>query len=80
MPLLHRWILRLVSKAVLCIALMATLSGSPASAPKHIAPLGNALDNGALAEQVVFPVVRLRKLHLVRPDLIPYPIYYEIYC
>jgi len=24
--------------------------------------------------------VRLRKLHLVRPDLIPYPIAYEIYC
>ena len=23
---------------------------------------------------------RLRKLHLVRPDLIPYPIAYEIYC
>lgn len=25
-------------------------------------------------------VVRLRKLHLVRPDLIPYPLAYEIYC
>jgi len=24
--------------------------------------------------------LRLRKLHLVRPDLIPYPIAYEIYC
>jgi hypothetical protein len=24
--------------------------------------------------------VRLRKLHLVRPDLIPYPIAYEVYC
>jgi hypothetical protein len=24
--------------------------------------------------------VRLRKLHLVRPDLIPYPIETEIYC
>lgn len=24
--------------------------------------------------------VRLRKLHLVRPDLIPYPISYEIHC
>jgi hypothetical protein len=23
---------------------------------------------------------RLRKLHLVRPDLIPYPIAYEVYC
>ncbi|MGH7215250.1 MAG: hypothetical protein ACREIT_10855 [Tepidisphaeraceae bacterium] len=24
--------------------------------------------------------VRLRKLHLVRPDLIPYPIAYEVFC
>jgi hypothetical protein len=24
--------------------------------------------------------VRLRKLHLVRPDLIPYPISYDVYC
>lgn len=23
---------------------------------------------------------RLRKLHLVRPDLIPYPIAHEVYC
>ena len=27
-----------------------------------------------------FPEVRLRKLHLVRPDLIPYPIAYEVIC
>jgi hypothetical protein len=26
------------------------------------------------------PEVRLRKLHLVRPDLIPYPVAYEVYC
>ena len=26
------------------------------------------------------PEMRLRKLHLVRPDLIPYPIAYETYC
>ena len=26
------------------------------------------------------PEVRLRKLHLVRPDLIPYPIAYEVVC
>jgi hypothetical protein len=24
--------------------------------------------------------VRLRKLHLVRPDLILYPIFYDVYC
>jgi hypothetical protein len=26
------------------------------------------------------PEVRLRKLHLVRPDLIPYPIAFEVVC
>ena len=26
------------------------------------------------------PIVRLRKLHLVRPDLILYPLVYEVYC
>jgi hypothetical protein len=26
------------------------------------------------------PEVRLRKLHLVRPDLIQYPICFEVYC
>jgi len=26
------------------------------------------------------PEVRLRRLHLVRPDLIPYPIVYEVFC
>ena len=24
--------------------------------------------------------VRIRKLHLVRPDLIPYPLYFEVLC
>ena len=35
-------------------------------------------DNDALAG--IRPETRLRKLHLVRPDLIPYPIAYEVYC
>ena len=31
-------------------------------------------------DQVSFHEVRIRKLHLVRPDLIPYPLYYEVVC
>ena len=31
-------------------------------------------------EQLSFQEVRIRKLHLVRPDLIPYPLYYEVVC
>ena len=34
----------------------------------------------AIASHLYYPEVRLRKLHLVRPDLIPYPIFYDIYC
>jgi hypothetical protein len=32
------------------------------------------------ADTVAATEVRLRKLHLVRPDLIPYPIAYEVVC
>jgi hypothetical protein len=35
---------------------------------------------GPVASSVFYPEVHLRKLHLVRPDLIPYPIYFKIYC
>ena len=35
---------------------------------------------GDSATARINPEVRLRKLHLVRPDLIPYPIAYEVYC
>ena len=31
-------------------------------------------------EQTAARDTRLRKLHLVRPDLIPYPIHYDVYC
>ncbi len=31
-------------------------------------------------QQEVAETGRLRKLHLVRPDLIPYPVAYDIYC
>ena len=31
-------------------------------------------------EAVSIKEVRIRKLHLVRPDLIPYPLYYEVVC
>jgi hypothetical protein len=38
--------------------------------------VGDAAGDGASAAVEV----RLRKLHLVRPDLIPYPIAYEVCC
>ena len=39
---------------------------------------GNSLEGSESAG--IRPEGRLRKLHLVRPDLIPYPIAYEVYC
>ena len=40
-------------------------------------PTGTTGENAAAGN---YPEVRLRKLHLVRPDLIPYPIAYDVYC
>ena len=54
--------------------LMAFVSG--ASRTKAPAPA----QPGDSATARINPEVRLRKLHLVRPDLIPYPIAYEVYC
>lgn len=35
---------------------------------------------GVASSYYYHPEVRLRKLHLVRPDLIPYPLAYDVYC
>jgi hypothetical protein len=47
-----------------------------------IAPTASnpAASEGESPTSQVPPEVRLRKLHLVRPDLIPYPIALEVYC
>ena len=37
-------------------------------------------DAHATSRSVARPAGKLRKLHLVRPDLIPYPIAFEVYC
>lgn len=50
----------------------APVSGSDGHDSKHGAIQGS--------QAAIRPEGRLRKLHLVRPDLIPYPIAYEVYC
>jgi len=52
----------------------AMVSPSPAAAPAAALPTQSRLDS------LRPPEVRLRKLHLVRPDLIYYPIEYEVVC
>ena len=54
-----------------------------AAGPGHSAAPVPTSDKNASAGPAVTalpPEVRLRKLHLVRPDLIPYPIAYEVVC
>lgn len=55
-----------VRVVLIATALLAGLHPAPASAPAE--------------DAMAYREVKLRKLHLVRPDLIPYPIAYEIVC
>ena len=74
----RRW--PLVARVFALTALMAVLPTTRiASAPIRPA-VGAAIIRGQDAQSRLLPEVRLRKLHLVRPDLIQYPIYYEVYC
>jgi hypothetical protein len=63
--------LRSVGRCLLLIALAWNIT--PVQAPKALPP-----DDNTIAS--LPPEVRLRKLHLVRPDLIPFPIAYEVCC
>ncbi len=65
---------RLTLFAVLAVVGMST-EGSAVNVPATgTAPaVGEAIAS-------LRPEVRLRKLHLVRPDLIQYPLSYDIYC
>jgi hypothetical protein len=70
-----RSFLRLVlASAALLIVGPVTRSAGPVASSGAVAP------DAASAQAVYRPEVRLRKLHLVRPDLILYPLAYEVYC
>ena len=64
----------LVLAGVLCAA-----TATPAAGPT-CPPASSDLGPQARYDALRPPEVRLRKLHLVRPDLIPYPLAYEVYC
>jgi len=70
---------RSLTRLSLLAGILLTASpGSLVSAPQA----SPALLNQPMARYDALrpPEVRLRKLHLVRPDLIPYPIEYEVVC
>jgi hypothetical protein len=63
--------------------LLAIVSpGVPVNAvrPEPVPAVQPAPAHAADSLSALPPEVRLRKLHLVRPDLIPYPIAYDVYC
>ena len=51
-----------------------------ADRPADVGTTPVAQGQDAVATSTLRPEVRLRKLHLVRPDLIMYPLAYDIYC
>jgi hypothetical protein len=67
-----------VCRNVLLLASLSALSmgATELHRPASVPTAGK--DAGGV--QVSHIEVRLRKLHLVRPDLIPYPIAYEVVC
>ena len=67
---------RLPRLLLLAGILLSARSSSPVSASGSLDQTGPMVRYDSLRS----PEVRLRKLHLVRPDLIPYPIAYEVYC
>ena len=66
---------RLLCPAVLALAsVMPSANSAPVASPAAATTQGEDASAGLKGE------TRLRKLHLVRPDLIPYPIAFEVYC
>jgi hypothetical protein len=71
---------RLALRCILPALVLPALLGPVAAPAKPAATEGHCRPAADSATAHVQPTVRLRKLHLVRPDLIPYPIAYEVYC
>ena len=70
------WAVLRLTRILVIVALLAVPFTPPAAtrAADRDATRGEAPVSG------IYPEVRLRKLHLVRPDLIPYPIAFEVCC
>lgn len=64
-----------IAKLVVILALAAVTSIPPTAS--NAQPVGS--ESQSLESVVRAPEVKLRKLHLVRPDLIPFPIFFETY-
>ncbi len=68
-------VVRLIARSLMITCLLfATAAPTPQPTKTTNLPAGETPTAG------MHPEVRLRKLHLVRPDLIPYPIALEVCC
>lgn len=65
-----------MSKSLIKIA--AALLLFAATVPAR-APANDAANQPLQMSASRMPEVKLRKLHLVRPDLIPFPVFFEVY-
>lgn len=70
---------RKVRLFLLAGTLLSAAPALPGSVPR-VLPAAQPTDSVVRNDALRPPEVRLRKLHLVRPDLIPYPIEYEVVC
>jgi len=64
---------RVLSLAVLAATALPCGRGSATTA-------GPIVAQPTAVGQRHYPEVRLRKMHMVRPDLIPFPIDFDVYC
>jgi hypothetical protein len=62
------------------VAMGLSMSGFAPASVKMTVPTTHRLLVSDAPVRYMYPEVRLRKLHLVRPDLILYPIEYDVYC
>jgi hypothetical protein len=70
----------LTPRRLFALALALASVGAPAPVPSSPLISSDRTEVALEPRTTNFPEVRIRRLHLVRPDLISYPLSYEIYC
>lgn len=69
----------MVRRTLLGVLGLIALASMGPGIPAKVADGG--VGGARVAQNYYFlPEVRLRKFHLVRPDLIPFPVTFEVYC
>lgn len=66
--------------SVIVFAAVLGLTFGPIASSGPVKPMESCPTGTLEASIDGFTNGRMRKLHLVRPDLIPYPVFFEIFC